>query len=90
MGLPSEAALQQALLPRADLFVVANRYYVYVHFPLTLLFLLWGYFGRSIAEYRWARNLLVVQTFLALGVHVIFPLAWLRRACFRIGALSTR
>jgi len=46
-----------------------------VHFPLTVVFLLWGFFLRPAVEYVWARNLLIVMTFLALVLHIAFPLA---------------
>lgn len=73
LHLPSEAHLQ-ALMPTAVLHA-ANYYYVSVHFPLTLAFLIWGYLRRPAAEYRWARDLLVVQTLSALVIHIAFPLA---------------
>src|SRR3546814_13953080 len=60
-SLPSEAAIQHAV-GGARLFEAANVYYVSVHFPLTIAFLVWGFVARPRAEYRWARNLLVVQT----------------------------
>ncbi|GAB3259134.1 phosphatase PAP2 family protein [Kineosporia babensis] len=74
LHLPSEAWLQ-SLVPSAGAFTTLNVYYVGVHFPLMIAFLLWGFFGRPQPEYRWARNLLIVQTGLALVVHLLFPLA---------------
>ncbi|WP_284535084.1 phosphatase PAP2 family protein [Nocardioides sp. T2.26MG-1] len=74
MHLPSEAAIQHAV-GGARLFEAANVYYVSVHFPLTIAFLVWGFVARPRAEYRWARNLLVVQTLTAVAVHIAFPLA---------------
>ncbi len=71
---PSEAAIQQAV-GGARLFEAANVYYVSVHFPLTIAFLLWGFLVRPRAEYRWARNLMVVQTLSAVALHIAFPLA---------------
>jgi len=71
---PSEAAIQQAV-GGARLFEAANVYYVGVHFPLTIAFLLWGFLARPREEYRWARNLLVVQTLSAVALHIAFPLA---------------
>jgi PAP2 superfamily protein len=73
LHLPSEAHLQ-ALLPTGALHA-ANYYYVGVHFPLTLAFLAWGLLRRPAAEYRWARNLLIVQTLSALVIHMAYPLA---------------
>jgi hypothetical protein len=73
LHLPSEAGIQ-ALVPTGVLHA-ANYYYVGVHFTLTLVFLIWGFLFRSPAEYRWARNLLVVQTLLALAICMAFPAA---------------
>src|SRR5690606_7788368 len=38
-------------------------------------FLVWAYLCRSRADYLWARNLMLVQTGLAVVLHVAFPLA---------------
>ena len=46
-----------------------------MHFPVTISFLVFGFVFRPREQYVWARNLLIVQTFLALVVHVAFPLA---------------
>jgi PAP2 superfamily protein len=73
LHLPSEAGLQ-AVVPEAVLHL-ANVYYVSVHFPAMIAFLVWGYLFRPRAEYVWARNLLVTLTGTALVVHVLFPLA---------------
>jgi hypothetical protein len=74
LRLPSEAALQAAVGSDA-LFRVANVYYTGVHFPLMVLFLVWGFARRPAREYAWARNLLVLQTGAALLIHLAFPLA---------------
>lgn len=74
LGLPSEAALQAALGAEA-LFRALNVYYVSMHFPAMVLFLVWGFVRRPPGEYRWARNLVVTVTGLALAIHVVFPLA---------------
>ena len=71
---PSEAALQTEVASRA-LFQALNVYHVSVHFPLMIAFLAYGVLFRSRADYVWARQLLVVQTALALVVHIAFPLA---------------
>ncbi|MEN8707548.1 MAG: phosphatase PAP2 family protein [Nocardioides marinisabuli] len=75
LGLPSEAQLQGALLGVPDLLVAANHYYVGLHFPVTVVFLVWGFLARPRTEYTWARNLLAILTFLGLALHVAFPLA---------------
>jgi hypothetical protein len=74
LHLPSEATVQ-ALVGSTPLYELANTYYVAAHFPLTLAFLAWGLAARPRAEYAWARNLLIVQTFTALAIHVGFPLS---------------
>lgn len=74
LRLPSEAAIQAAVASEA-LFQAANSYYTAVHFPLMVAFLVWGFARRSRAEYRWARNLLTIQTGAALAIHTLFPLA---------------
>ncbi|WP_456695811.1 phosphatase PAP2 family protein [Aeromicrobium sp. P5_D10] len=75
LRLPSEASIQAAVSHIPDIYEIANRYYVTVHFPLIVVFLLWGFFMRPRAEYIWARSLLIVQTGLALAIHIAFPLA---------------
>jgi hypothetical protein len=73
LHLPSEAAIQ-GLVPSSVLHL-ANVYYVSVHFPVMVAFLVWGYLFRPRAEYRWARNLVILLTGTALVVHIIYPLA---------------
>lgn len=75
LSIPPEVAVQSLFHGLPQVFELANVYYVYAHFPVTIAFLLWGYLRRPIAEYRWARNLLVTQTMLALGLHLLMPLA---------------
>ena len=75
LGLPDEAALQKAFLALPGAVHGANHYYVWLHFPITALFLLWAYARRPAAQYRWARQLIVTQTGLALLVQWLFPLA---------------
>ena len=74
LHLPSEAVIQSDLFSE-NLFRLANVYYVSVHFPIMIAFLLLGYLWRSRAEYQWARTLIVVQTGFALVLHLAFPLA---------------
>lgn len=75
MRLPDEELLQQWVLQWPDLLKAANWYYVTVHFPITLGFLAWGWWGRPAAEYRWSRRLITLLTGLALVVQVLMPLA---------------
>jgi hypothetical protein len=74
LPLPSEAAVQ-GVVGSVRLLEAANWYYLTAHFPITIAFLVWGFFTRPRAEYRWARNLLVVQTLTAVLIHAAFPLA---------------
>ena len=74
LGLPSEATVQAAVSSDAML-EAANVYYVGLHFPAMILFLVVGFVCRPASEYRWARNLVATQTLLALAIHLAFPLA---------------
>ncbi len=75
LHLPSEAMIQDAVSSIPHVYTAANYYYVTLHFPVIVAFLLWGYLARPRREYVWARNLLIVQTSLALLIHIAFPLA---------------
>jgi len=74
LGLPSEATVQRAALQIPDLAQFANRYYAFVHFPLTAIVLLWLMIRRP-AHYSHARWALASLTGLALIGHLVFPLA---------------
>ena len=74
LNLPSEAHLQ-GLVPSVDFLELANYYYVTMHFPVAIAFLAWGLLRRPRAEYVWARNLMIVQTALAVLIHIFYPLA---------------
>ncbi|GID50800.1 inositol phosphorylceramide synthase [Actinoplanes capillaceus] len=74
LRLPGELAAQQSLLGWDILVEAANSYYAYVHFPATAVCLVWLYRYRP-AHYRWTRNVLVLLTGGALGVHFLVPLA---------------
>lgn len=71
--LPAEASIQAAM--SGEILRLANIYYVSMHFTIIVTFLVWGYLRRPRAQYLWARNLLIVQTSLALVLHIAFPLA---------------
>ncbi len=73
--LPSEAAIQRTISAVPHVFELADQYYVTLHFPVMIIFLLWGFVRRPRVEYVWARNLLVIMTFLGLAIHLLFPLA---------------
>ena len=72
--LPSEAWLQGLMLDSETLTRAANVFYVSVHFPATIAFLVWMWIYRPKA-YTWARSVLVSVTMVALLLHVTFPLA---------------
>lgn len=74
LGLPSEAEVQSVVLRVPDLAQFANRYYAYVHFPMTAIVLLWLLVKRP-AQYAKARWSLAALTGLALIGHLVFPLA---------------
>ncbi|MEE1796573.1 phosphatase PAP2 family protein [Streptomyces sp. BE308] len=72
--LPGEGAVQSVLLHSETLIHVANTYYATVHFPATVLFLVWLYWRRP-RHYVWSRRILAVLTGAALALHLLFPLA---------------
>ncbi len=72
--LPSETTLQHLLMRSEDLTQAANVYYVSVHFPATIAFLIWMWLRRP-RDYTWVRSVLVTVTMIALMLHVTFPLA---------------
>ncbi|QIQ01694.1 phosphatase PAP2 family protein [Streptomyces liangshanensis] len=72
--LPSETAVQGALLHSDTLVHVANTYYATVHFPATVLFLAWLYWRRPV-HYVWSRRVLTALTGAALVLHLTVPLA---------------
>ncbi|WP_369215725.1 phosphatase PAP2 family protein [Streptomyces flavofungini] len=74
LRLPGEGGVQDLLLHGEPLVHVANTYYATVHFPATLLFLVWLY-ARRPRHYVWARRVLAALTAAALALHLGFPLA---------------
>lgn len=70
----TERGLQGMAMHSDAVVAFLNRYYVFVHFPLTTVFLVWAYL-RHEGSYRWIRNWFVSVTLAALVVHVAFPLA---------------
>ncbi|MEV6164940.1 phosphatase PAP2 family protein [Streptomyces sp. NPDC052052] len=72
--LPGEGAVQSLLLHDETLIHLANTYYATVHFPATLLFLVWLYWRRP-RHYIWSRRVLAALTGAALVLHLLFPLA---------------
>lgn len=74
LRLPSELWLQEQALSSTWLIRAANRFYLYVHFPGTALFLMWTW-ARRRQLYSRVRNTLVLLTGAALVLHVVMPLA---------------
>ena len=74
LGIANEQSLQQAALHHLWLIQGLNRYYVSVHFPATVGFLVYLYI-RAPDAYRPLRRLFVAVTGAALAIHVLFPLA---------------
>jgi PAP2 superfamily protein len=74
LRLPDESALQHLVIHRHLLVRAADSYYAYVHFPATVLALVWMYL-RHPDRYRWMRWVLAGLTAAALVVHVLIPLA---------------
>lgn len=75
LRLPDEETLQDWVLQWPDVLKAANWYYVGVHFPITLAFLVYGWLRRPPAEYRWARRLIITLTAFAMVLHMAMPLA---------------
>ncbi|KIF02875.1 membrane protein, partial [Streptomyces sp. RSD-27] len=74
LHLPGEGAVQRLLLHSDAAVHAANTYYAAVHFPATVLFLVWLYLRRP-GHYLWTRRVLAVLTGAALALHLAFPLA---------------
>ena len=72
LRLPTEATLQTWALGHDWLIEAANRYYVSVHFPLTIAVLVWLYRYRRPA-YHWAKRALLGATAVALVFTVLLP-----------------
>src|SRR3954447_25276689 len=72
LRLPAETSLQGWALGHDWLVDLANRYYVSVHFPLTIAVLVWLYRYRRPA-YTWAKRALLLATGAALVFHVLIP-----------------
>jgi hypothetical protein len=74
LGLPFEDNLQSWLLDHPTLIRLLNHYYIFFHFPAAIAFLLWLYL-RQPRHYVPFRNLMAFVTFVALIIHLLFPLA---------------
>ena len=74
LHLPDEALVQAPLLAHELPVRLANSYYAYVHFPATVLCLVWLYLRRP-AHYLRLRRALAALTGAAMVLHVCVPLA---------------
>jgi PAP2 superfamily len=74
LGLPFEDNLQSWLIDHPTLIKLLNHYYIFFHFPAAIAFLLWLYL-RQPRHYIPFRNLMAFVTFVALIIHLLFPLA---------------
>lgn len=74
LGLPFEDNLQSWLIDHPTLIKLLNHYYIFFHFPAAIAFLLWLYL-RQPRHYVSFRNLMAFVTFVALIIHLLFPLA---------------
>lgn len=74
VNLPNELSAQNAILAGEHLTKFANVYYVWMHWPVTVAFLVWMYFRRPLL-YPPVRRAIIAMTFIALLLHLTFPLA---------------
>jgi hypothetical protein len=74
LDLPDEAALQHFTLRWVELPEFANRFYIGVHFPAAVAFLLWVVIFRR-AHWSRVRNVIMISTGAALVIHILYPLA---------------
>ena len=70
----SERGLQNLTMHSDAVVGFLNRYYVFVHFPLTALFVIWV-LTRHQSHYRVLRTWIITVTVVALAIHVAYPLA---------------
>lgn len=74
LGLPSEETVQRWALHSTTLVELANRFYMYVHFPASIVFLAWVLL-RHRDHWARVRNALIALTGAALAIHLAYPLA---------------
>ncbi len=74
LGIFNEVSFQDAVIAHDALVWMLNRYYFFAHFIGTVAFLAWLYV-RHFHHYGRVRRVMVGVTFVALALHVAFPLA---------------
>ena len=70
----SEGGLQKLAMHSDAVVSFLNHYYVFVHFPLTAMFIVWV-LARHPGSYRAIRTWIIAVTLAGLAIHVAFPLA---------------
>ncbi len=73
IGLPHEASFQALFVEHPGFVQAANIYYMWAHFPVTAIFLVWAW-GWHRQEYAAIRNTLIAVTSAGLFLHVVYPL----------------
>jgi hypothetical protein len=74
LRLPSEAAMQRAILPHPLIVQAADLYYDILHFPVLIGCLIWLYFWHR-EHYRTIRTVLVLVTGTSLLIQLYLPVA---------------
>ncbi|MCM3925482.1 phosphatase PAP2 family protein [Frankia sp. AiPs1] len=72
--LPNESSIQSLALHSSHLLEFANRFYIAVHFPAAIIFLLWVLIFQRPA-WRRVRTVIMASTGVALLIHIAYPLA---------------
>lgn len=75
LGIFTELDLQRFALHNETVIQVLGRYYATAHFPVTVTVLAWAFVRHRATSYSLLRFLLVSVTLVALGIHVLYPLA---------------
>jgi hypothetical protein len=70
----SEGGLQKLAMHSDSVVSFLNHYYVFVHFPLTAVFIIWV-LARHPGSYRAIRTWIIAVTLAGLAIHVAYPLA---------------
>lgn len=74
LGMPFEDDINRWLVEHTWAVKGLNWYYVLFHFPGAIVLLLWLYLWHG-DRYKAFRNLMAVVTFVALVIHLVYPLA---------------
>ena len=88
LGIFTELDLQRFVLHNETVIRALDRYYATAHFPVTVTVLVWAFVRHRATSYALLRFLLVSVTLVAMGVHVLYPLAP-PRMLTRLGFVDT-